>query len=149
MWVAHIILTSSLISLLLPTLLITEFSKTRSSFVWSPKGISPISSRKSVPLLACSNLPTVVFKAPVNAPFSNPNISASINSLGIAAQFRATKLPFRLLSSWIASATSSFPDPVGPFIMTGEFELAIRPIIFLSSVAGFDCPIILLSTNVI
>ena len=64
-------------------------------------------------------------KAPVKAPFSNPNISASINSLGIAAQFRATKLPFRLLSSWIASATSSFPDPVGPFIMMTGFFLAL------------------------
>ena len=40
----------------------------------------------------------VVFSAPVNAPFSNPNISASISSLGIAAQFKATKSPFLRLS---------------------------------------------------
>ena len=147
--VAQIIRTSSLISLLLPTFEIIEFSKTLSNFVWTPKGISPISSRKRVPLFACSNFPSVVFRAPVNAPFSKPNNSASINSLGIAAQLRATKFPFRRLSSWIASATNSLPEPVGPFIITGEPEDAIKPIIFFNSTAGLDCPIILLSNDVI
>jgi hypothetical protein len=49
----------------------------------------------------------------------------------------------------MASATSSFPEPVGPFIMTGEPDDAIRPIIFFNSTAGFDCPIILVSNDVI
>ena len=60
----------------------------------------------------------------------------------MAAQFRATKLPFLLLSSWIASAPNFFPEPVGPFIITGEAEDAIKLIIFFNSTAGFDCPII-------
>ena len=111
--------------------------------------MSPISSRNKVPLLACSNLPMVVLRAPVKAPFSKPNNSASINSLGIAAQFSAIKFPFLLLSSWMASATNSFPEPVGPFIITGDPDEAIKPIIFFNSIAGLDCPIILLSKDVI
>ena len=87
--------------------------------------------------------------APVNAPFSKPNISASMSSLGIAAQFKAIKSPLRRLSSWRASATNSLPEPVGPLIITGESEAATREIIFFSSIAGFDRPIILASKDVI
>jgi hypothetical protein len=49
----------------------------------------------------------------------------------------------------MASATNSFPEPVGPFIITGEPDDATKPIIFFNSTAGFDCPIILLSIDVI
>ena len=111
--------------------------------------MSPISSRKSVPLWACSNFPGVVFNAPVNAPFSKPKISASISSLGIAAQFSATNAPLRRLSSCKASATSSLPDPVGPLTITGESDDAISDIIFFKSTAGFERPIILASNDVI
>src|ERR1019366_5094508 len=49
-------------------------------------GTSPISSRKTVPVSACSNLPGLVFIAPVKAPFSNPNSSLSIRFSGMAVQ---------------------------------------------------------------
>ena len=49
----------------------------------------------------------------------------------------------------MASATNSFPEPVGPFIITADPDDAIKPIIFFSSIAGLDCPIILLSNDVI
>ena len=67
----------------------------------------------------------------------------------MAAQFNATKFPFRRLSSWSASATNSFPYPVGPFMITGESEADTRTIIFFKSTADFDCPIILASIDVI
>ena len=143
--VAQIILTFSLTSELLPTRVIIEFSSTRRSFVCRSNGISPISSRKSVPFWACSNFPTDDFTAPVKAPFSKPKSSASISSLGIAAQFIVTNLPLRRLSSWSASATSSFPEPEGPYIITGASEGATSTIIFLSCTAASDCPKILLS----
>ena len=71
-----------------------------------------------------------------------------MSSLGMAAQFNATKFPFRRLSLCSASATNSFPDPVGPFIITGESEAATRAIIFFKSTVDFDCPIILASSDV-
>ena len=40
------------------------------SFTWMAAGTSPISSRNTVPVSACSNLPGLVMLAPVNAPFS-------------------------------------------------------------------------------
>ena len=49
--------------------------------------MSPISSRKRVPPLACSNLPIRCFTADVKEPFSCPKSSLSISSEGIAAQF--------------------------------------------------------------
>src|ERR1022692_1671074 len=49
-------------------------------------GTSPISSRKTVPVSACSNLPGLVLIAPVKAPFSNPNSSLSIRFSGRAVQ---------------------------------------------------------------
>jgi len=47
--------------------------------------------------LASSNLPGLLFIAPVKAPFSYPKSSASKRSSGIAAQFIGTKGPFLLL----------------------------------------------------
>jgi hypothetical protein len=52
--------------------------------------MSPTSSRKIVPLSACSNLPICRSVAPVNEPFSWPNSSDSISSSGIAAQLTWT-----------------------------------------------------------
>ncbi len=66
-------------------------------------GISPISSRNSVPPAACSNRPALRCAAPVKAPRSCPNNSASINSRGIAAMLSATKGAARRgPRSWIA-----------------------------------------------
>src|SRR5215470_5246754 len=59
--------------------------------------------------------------APVNAPFSWPNSSLSRSPRGIAAQFSFTNAFWlRLLSLWIARATSSLPVPVSPCISTLE-----------------------------
>ena len=112
--VAHTTLTSNCISARPPTLVTMEFSSTRSNFDCKSRFMSPISSRNRVPLFACSNFPGVVLTAPVKAPFSYPNNSASIKSRGMAAQLTATNLPFRRLASCKLSATNSLPTPVWP-----------------------------------
>ena len=52
-------------------------------------GMSPISSRNSVPPAACSKRPRRIACAPVNAPRSCPNNSLSSRSRGIAAMLSA------------------------------------------------------------
>ena len=80
-----------------------------------PSGISPISSRKSVPPSASSTLPMVCLMAPVNAPFSYPKSSDSRSVSVRAAQDIATNgLPLLGLSAWIARARSSLPVPLSP-----------------------------------
>ena len=69
-----------------PTRMMTLRSSTRSSLAWSASGISPISSRNSVPPFAASKKPTLRRSAPVNAPFSWPNSSLSSSDSGSAAQ---------------------------------------------------------------
>ena len=92
---------------------------TRSSRVCASSGMSPISSRNSVPPSACSNLPARRASAPVKAPFSWPNSSLSISSRGIAAMLTATNgPPLRLPKSCSARATSSLPVPDSPAIST-------------------------------
>ena len=56
-------------------------------------GMSPISSRKSVPPSHSSNLPIRWPTAPVNEPFSWPNSSLSRSDSGMAAQLTAMNLP--------------------------------------------------------
>ena len=81
--------------------------------------MSPISSRKIVPPSASSNFPSRALEAPVKAPFSCPNSSLSISSLGMAAQLTATKgLSRRGERAWMALAASSLPVPVSPSIRT-------------------------------
>ena len=93
--------------------------RTRSSRVWASSGMSPISSRNNVPPAACSKRPAARAAAPVNAPRSWPNSSASISSRGIAAMLIATNGAARRgPRSWSARATSSFPVPDSPRIMT-------------------------------
>src|ERR1700758_3961078 len=53
--------------------------------------MSPISSKKIVPPLHCSNLPMRLRSAPVKALFSCPNNSLSSRFSGMAAQLRARK----------------------------------------------------------
>src|SRR5258708_2825224 len=62
---------------------------TRSILACKASGMSPISSRNSVPPLVCSNLPMRLRSAPVKAPFSCPNSSLSRSCSGMAAQFSA------------------------------------------------------------
>ena len=66
---------------------------TRSSFAWVAGAMSPISSRKSVPPLACSKRPIRWRSAPVKAPRSWPKSSDSSSVSGSAAQLTLTKGP--------------------------------------------------------
>ena len=88
----------------------------------SRSGMSPISSRKSVPPAAASKRPTRRASAPVNAPFSWPKSSLSTSS---RADRRAVHRDERARSragcaSWSACATSSLPVPLSPRTSTRE-----------------------------
>ena len=89
--------------------------------------MSPISSRKSVPPWASSNLPRRTLTAPVKAPFSWPNSSLSISSCGTAAQLSFTKGPLLRCECWCsARAISSLPVPFSPVMSTRPSEGAVR-----------------------
>ena len=95
--------------------------------------MSPISSRNSVPPSACSKRPLLVACAPVNAPRSCPKSSLSSKSFGIAAVLIATKGPLVPVSPrgeclCKARATSSFPEPLSPVIITVTWLWLKRPI---------------------
>ena len=91
--------------------------------------ISAISSRKSVPSWANSKQPSRRSRAPVNAPFSWPNISLSSKVSGMAEQLTATKGPLFLGdNSWRLRATSSLPVPLSPEMSTGAEVGAARSI---------------------
>ncbi len=76
---------------------------TRRSFACIPMGMSPISSRNSVPPWASSNRPFFWRSAPVNAPRSWPKSSVSSRCSGKAAQLTVTSGPLRVTSlKWIA-----------------------------------------------
>ena len=110
-----------------PTVVYSPSCNTRSRRVCASIGISPISSRNSVPPLACSNRPAERLLAPVNAPFSCPNNSDSISSRGIAAMLMATKGPDLRLPNWCnALATNSLPVPDSPLIMTVRSVCVMR-----------------------
>ena len=70
-----------------------------------------------MPLCACSRRPCRLPTAPVNAPRTWPNSSASSSVSGIALQLSATnRCARRGLLWWIARATTSLPVPVSPVI---------------------------------
>ena len=81
--------TSTLIGWVPPTRKNERASSTRSSFTCVAGAISPISSRKMVPVSASSNRPSRRSAAPVKAPFSWPKSSLSSSVSGIAAQLTA------------------------------------------------------------
>src|SRR5690625_7997244 len=83
-------LTSTLTSSFPPTRRKELVSTARRSLTWTESGISPISSRNRVPLLASSKQPSFLACAPVNAPFSCPKSSLSTSSEGIAPQLTFT-----------------------------------------------------------
>ena len=116
---------STFISSFPPTRCMLRDSSARSSFTCVGRSISVISSRKSVPPSAASNLPIFIFSAPVNEPFSWPNSSDSISVGESAAHSTATNGPDeRGERSWRAFATSSLPVPDGPSTSTFAFDLA-------------------------
>jgi hypothetical protein len=105
----------------------SRVSITRSSFTCSVSGMSPISSRKSVPLSAATNRPLWSAIAPVNDPFMCPKSSLSSSVSGIAPQLIATKgWLARTLARWIARASSSLPVPLSPWISTLASPAATR-----------------------
>src|SRR5690348_12976194 len=118
-WVAAMMRTLARIGTRPPTAVYSPSCSTRSKRVCASGGMSPISSRNRVPPFACSKRPMLRAVAPVKAPFSWPNSSLSISSRGIAAMLIATKGPERRFpKSCSARATSSFPVPLSPVIMT-------------------------------
>ena len=78
-----------------------------------------------VPPSASSNLPRRIAAAPVNAPFSWPNSSLSMSSVGMAAQLTLTNGPDATgLSRWMCAASSSLPVPDSPESNTATSERA-------------------------
>src|SRR6266545_4226964 len=107
--------TSTRIVSLPPTRSKACSSRTRRTLACVLRLMSPISSRKSVPPSASSNLPRRRATAPVKAPRSWPKSSDSISSSGTAAQLTSTKGPSaRVDRAWMARATSSLPEPLSP-----------------------------------
>ncbi len=105
--------------------------------------MSPISSRNSVPPLACSKRPMRRSVAPVNAPFSWPNSSDSSSSAAIAEVFNATNgLLARGELSCNARATSSLPVPDSPVISTVMLERDSRPMALNTSCIAGAWPMI-------
>src|SRR3990172_8897950 len=100
---------------------------TRRSFAWRSGGMSPTSSRNRVPPEDASSFPSRDASAPVNAPFSKPNSSASCRSRGMADALTATNGPPRVPRSWMQRATSSFPTPRSPWSRTVASESATFP----------------------
>ena len=109
-----------------PTRVIFFSWRTRKRIACWSRGMSPISSRKSVPPAAISNFPgRPPFLAPVNAPSAYPNSSLEISSLGSAAQFKAMNGPLRLgLWLWTAWANNSLPVPLSPRIRMLDVPIA-------------------------
>ena len=91
-------------------------------------GMSPISSRNSVPPSAKRNLPSRPLRsAPVNAPGAKPKNSASNKVSGTAAILTLMKGPTeRLDAAWMAWANNSLPVPVSPSSSTGLVDCAAR-----------------------
>ncbi len=71
-----------------------------------------------MPPLAASNQPARAWLAPVKAPASWPNSSASISVSLNAPQLTATNGPARPLVAWMCRAISSLPVPVSPVTST-------------------------------
>ena len=67
-----------------------DLCETRNNLGCNSRGMSPTSSKNSVPRSATSNRPALRMMAPVKAPFSCPKSSFSSNPDGIAAQFTFT-----------------------------------------------------------
>ncbi len=146
LFVADTILTLTDMDLSPPTLVILFSCSALSTLACALKLISPISSKKSVPLFANSNLPALSLCAPVNDPLVCPKSSDSINSEGIAAQFTSTIGPsFRLLLSCIHLATNSLPVPLGPWTNTRASVGATFSIVSLSTEISEELPTILVT----
>ena len=101
----------------------------RSSLAW-PRGVSSAtSSMKSVPPSARATYPSRAETAPVKAPRTCPNSSASNSSSDRDDALMATNGPApRRERRWMAAATLSFPVPVSPKMWTETSESVTRAI---------------------
>ena len=92
---------------------------TRSSFTCSASGMSPISSRNSVPPVGRLEQALVVALAPVNAPLRVAEELALEQRLGDrAAVDRDERRVGAPLARWMARASSSLPVPLSPWMST-------------------------------
>ena len=124
-----------------PTFMNSPVSITRSSLTWVSSGVSPISSKKMVPLWAASKYPLRVSSAPVKDPFLWPNSSLSIIPAGMAPQLTVTSgSNLRRLFLWIALATISLPVPDSPVTSTEISVGAIWAIVCSISWICSDSP---------
>ena len=105
-------------------------ASTRSSLGCSASGSSPISSRKSVPPSATSNLPARSRVAPVKAPGDVAEQLALGDRLGQRGAVDVDQRPRRAEpeAAWIWRATSSLPTPVSPVMSTARSEPATSSI---------------------
>jgi len=87
LFVARIILTSTISVSSLPNGFISFVSINRKSLAWHSESKSPISSRKRVPPAAVLAAPWRFLSAPENDPFSCPNSSLTKKSPFRVAQF--------------------------------------------------------------
>ncbi len=94
-----------------PTGFTCRVSSVRRSLVCSASGISPTSSRNTVPPAAVASRPGLVFSAPVNDPFSWPNSSLSSSVSVSAAQLMQTSGP--------PGARRVRVDPLGQHLLAG------------------------------
>ena len=133
---------TSTVPAMLPTRSTTRVSRIRRSLTCMSPGMSPISSRNSVPWSAASKRPRLARTAPVNEPASCPKISLSSSYRGIAAQLTATNgLAERALHRCRSCATTSLPLPDGPVISTEAFDFAARSIRARTARVGALSPI--------
>ena len=110
-----------------PMRVTSPYSTARSNRSCAPILKVPSSSRNNVPPSASSKRPSRARVAPVNAPASCPNNSASISVSGKAAQFMVTKGPSqRALKRCRRSAINSLPVPRSPTTNTGRLSGAAR-----------------------
>ncbi len=87
----------------------------RSSFGWSGRGRSPISSRNSVPPSHAATRPGLSRTAPVNAPLAWPNSSLSSSCWDRVGQETVANGPdARSLHPWTARASTPLPVPLSP-----------------------------------
>ena len=139
--VAATIRTSTRTGLEEPIRVTSPYSTARNNRSCAPMLNVPSSSRNSVPPSASSNRPSRARVAPVKAPASWPNSSASINVSGNAAQLIVTKGPSqRELRRCRRSAISSLPVPRSPTTSTGRLSGAARLARSTASRKADDCP---------
>src|SRR5262245_12416271 len=119
--------TSTRAGRLAPIRVTSPYSIARRSRSWAGLESVASSSRNRVPPLASSKRPGLALVAPVKAPASWPNSSASIKVSGSAAQFMIMSGPSQREERWWRrSAISSFPVPRSPMTSTGRSSGAAR-----------------------